>query len=138
MQIEVHPRFSQKGLRAFCKQQNIIVVAYASLGCGALLSHNTVQRIAQQCGQTPAQVCFCICASPLKPANRLRALHPTTVSGPHVTFVHMQCRRASQSRCKHLALPLACYHRTPRRQGAPPLLLAFGDGALPADLLLSF
>ena len=61
MQIEVHPRFSQKGLRAFCKEQNITVVAYASLGCGALLSHGTVQQIAQQCGQTPAQVNFCIC-----------------------------------------------------------------------------
>ena len=81
LQIEVHPRFSQKGLRAFCRQHNIIVVAYASLGCGALLSHSTVQRIAQQCGQTPAQVGLCKHALTLKPAPCLRALHPSTMPG---------------------------------------------------------
>ena len=81
MQIELHPRFAQKGLRVYCKQHDIIVVAYASLGCGALLSHKTVQRIAQQCGQTPAQVGLCMYCLPLKATIRLRALHLTTMPG---------------------------------------------------------
>ena len=86
MQIEVHPRFSQKGLRAFCKQQNIAVVAYGSLGCVALLSHNAVQQIAQQCGQTPAQVGLCKYTLPLRAALRLRALHPVAMRGSRTGF----------------------------------------------------
>ena len=56
VQIEVHPRYPQRELRGFCKQHSIAVVAYASLGCGDLLSHSTVQQTAQECARTPAQV----------------------------------------------------------------------------------
>ena len=56
VQMEVHPRYPQRELREFCKQQSIAVVAYASLGCGDLLSHPTVQQTAQLCARTPAQV----------------------------------------------------------------------------------
>lgn len=56
VQIEVHPRFQQTALRAFCKQHSIAVVAYASLGCGNLLDDETVCSIAEDIGKTPAQV----------------------------------------------------------------------------------
>jgi len=56
VQIEVHPRYPQRELRAFCKQHSIAVVAYASLGCGDLLSNSTVQHIAEACDRTSAQV----------------------------------------------------------------------------------
>ena len=104
MQIEVHPRFSQKGLRAFCKEQNITVVAYASLGCGALLSHGTVQRIAQQSGQTPAQVGLCMGSLPLKPAPCVRALLSPKMPGSCADSV-AHAIYASRSPSVYLALP---------------------------------
>ena len=56
VQIEVHPRCPQRELRAFCQQHSIAVVAYASLGCGDLLTHPTVRLIAHEVDRTPAQV----------------------------------------------------------------------------------
>lgn len=56
VQIEVHPRLQQRELRQFCKMHDIQVVAYASLGCGELLSHSTVKSVAGEAGKTPAQV----------------------------------------------------------------------------------
>ncbi|KAK9806495.1 hypothetical protein WJX73_003530 [Symbiochloris irregularis] len=55
-QIEVHPLYQQRPLREYCKANNIQVVAYASLGCGELLSNETVLGIAQSLGKTAAQV----------------------------------------------------------------------------------
>lgn len=59
VQIEVHPRYQQTSLRGFCAQHGIAVVAYASLGCGSLLGHETVLRLSHRLGRTPAQVLFC-------------------------------------------------------------------------------
>ncbi len=56
VQIEVHPRYPQKELRAFCQHHSIAVMAYASLGCGDLLTHPTVRLIAYEVDRTPAQV----------------------------------------------------------------------------------
>ena len=56
VQIEVHPRYPQRELRALCQQHSIAVVAYASLGCGDLLTHPTVRLIAHEVDRTPAQV----------------------------------------------------------------------------------
>ena len=58
LQIEVHPRYQQTSLRGFCAQHGIAVVAYASLGCGSLLGHETVLRLSHRLGRTPAQVLF--------------------------------------------------------------------------------
>eukprot|EP01024_Parvocaulis_polyphysoides_P041016 TRINITY_DN37516_c0_g1_i2.p2 TRINITY_DN37516_c0_g1~~TRINITY_DN37516_c0_g1_i2.p2 ORF type:complete len:199 (-),score=33.56 TRINITY_DN37516_c0_g1_i2:174-770(-) len=55
-QIEVHPRFPNTEVRKFCKENNIQVVAYASLGCGELLQHNVVEQVSVKSEKSPAQV----------------------------------------------------------------------------------
>lgn len=45
----------QRELRAFCSDHSIAVVAYCSLGSGALLQDPTVQAVAASTGVTPAQ-----------------------------------------------------------------------------------
>ncbi|PSC74818.1 glyoxal reductase-like [Micractinium conductrix] len=54
-QVECHPRWQQRELRAFCSDHSIAVVAYCSLGSGALLQDPTVQAVAASTGVTPAQ-----------------------------------------------------------------------------------
>lgn len=56
MQFEVHPRRPGTALRGLCAAEGIVPVAYASLGCGALLSEPAVARIAAEARRTPAQV----------------------------------------------------------------------------------
>ncbi|EIE24217.1 Aldo/keto reductase [Coccomyxa subellipsoidea C-169] len=55
-QIEVHPRFQQTRLRTYCDERELAVIAYASLGCGDLLSHDVVLKVAESHGKTAAQV----------------------------------------------------------------------------------
>ncbi|KAJ3038036.1 hypothetical protein HDV00_001080 [Rhizophlyctis rosea] len=57
-QIECHPFLPQKDLRAYCKREGIIIMAYCSLGEGnkKLLTHPVVTEIAGEAGKTPAQV----------------------------------------------------------------------------------
>eukprot|EP01023_Acetabularia_acetabulum_P006220 TRINITY_DN125_c0_g1_i1.p1 TRINITY_DN125_c0_g1~~TRINITY_DN125_c0_g1_i1.p1 ORF type:complete len:296 (-),score=44.07 TRINITY_DN125_c0_g1_i1:453-1340(-) len=55
-QIEVHPRFHNTQVRQFCKENNIQVVAYASLGCGELLRHEVVEQVSNLSDRSPAQV----------------------------------------------------------------------------------
>ena len=55
-QVEFHPACQQKELMSLCKQHKIQLVAYASLGVGALLTHPIVQDVARGCSRTPAQV----------------------------------------------------------------------------------
>lgn len=56
LQFEVHPKRPETELRAACAAAGIAVVAYASLGCGQLLSEPVVQEVAARVGKTPAQV----------------------------------------------------------------------------------
>lgn len=42
----------------FCQAHDIFVEAYSPLGIGYLLSNETVQAVAKEIGQTPAQVCL--------------------------------------------------------------------------------
>eukprot|EP00877_Chromochloris_zofingiensis_P013729 jgi/Chrzof1/860/Cz01g31200.t1 len=55
-QFECHPRRPCHALRSACAAAHIAVVAYASLGCGDLLSNRVVQGVAAGVGKTPAQV----------------------------------------------------------------------------------
>lgn len=55
-QVECHPRYQQRELRAFCRAHDIAVVAYSSFGSGQLLSDPAVQAVAAAQGITPAQV----------------------------------------------------------------------------------
>jgi 2,5-diketo-D-gluconate reductase A len=55
-QIELHPRFPQKGLREVHAQRGIATEAWAPLGRGGLLTHPVVTGVAAARGRTPAQV----------------------------------------------------------------------------------
>lgn len=55
-QIELHPLFQQKELRAFHSQHNILTEAWSPLGKGQLVADPTLQAIAKKHGRTAAQV----------------------------------------------------------------------------------
>ena len=55
-QVELHPRFQQKVLRAFHDQHAIRTESWSPLGRGSLLSETTIVGIAAKHGKTPAQV----------------------------------------------------------------------------------
>jgi 2,5-diketo-D-gluconate reductase A len=55
-QIELHPRFQQKALRAFHAQNAIKTESWSPLGQGACLNEATIAAIATKHGKTPAQV----------------------------------------------------------------------------------
>jgi diketogulonate reductase-like aldo/keto reductase len=59
LQAECHPLFPQPLLRQFAACANMQFVAYASFGGGQLLSHPTVQAVADQAGKSPAQTLLC-------------------------------------------------------------------------------
>lgn len=57
-QVECHPFYPQRELHTYCRQHNIILQAYSSLGQGNtdLLAHPTIKAIAAKQKMTPAQV----------------------------------------------------------------------------------
>jgi len=55
-QIELHPRFQQKALRAFHGDHGIRTESWSPLGRGPLLSDPVIAGIAAKHGKTPAQV----------------------------------------------------------------------------------
>ena len=55
-QIELHPRFQQKELRAFHKANGIATESWSPLGQGTLFENETIAEIARKHGRTPAQV----------------------------------------------------------------------------------
>ena len=55
-QIELHPLYQQKELRAFHAKHNIITEAWSPLGQGQIISHPTIKRIADKYERTPAQI----------------------------------------------------------------------------------
>jgi diketogulonate reductase-like aldo/keto reductase len=55
-QFELHPRLTQKALRAFCARHGIQVEAWSPLMLGQLLNDPVVAAIARFHGRTPAQV----------------------------------------------------------------------------------
>ena len=55
-QIELHPRFQQKTLRAFHDQKGIKTESWSPLGRGGLLGESTIVEIAAKHRKTPAQV----------------------------------------------------------------------------------
>lgn len=54
-QIELHPRFQQKALRAFHDEHGIKTESWSPLGRGPLLSDAVIVSIAAKHGKTPAQ-----------------------------------------------------------------------------------
>jgi 2,5-diketo-D-gluconate reductase A len=55
-QIELHPRLTQRELRAFHGNNAIATEAWSPLGQGTLLDDRTIVSIANEVGRTPAQV----------------------------------------------------------------------------------
>ena len=55
-QIELHPFFQQKALRAFNEQHNIRTESWRPLGKGQVLDNATIGEVARSVGRTPAQV----------------------------------------------------------------------------------
>ena len=55
-QVELHPRFQQRALRAAHQMRAVATQSWSPLGQGALLDDPTVQGIAARHGRTPAQV----------------------------------------------------------------------------------
>lgn len=55
-QFECHPAWPQPELRAYCRENNISCIAYASFGTGALFDAREVNVVASRSGKTLAQV----------------------------------------------------------------------------------
>lgn len=55
-QVECHPVFQQKDLRAYCKEKGIAVEAWAPLVKGSFFKNETVVELAKKYGKTPAQI----------------------------------------------------------------------------------
>lgn len=55
-QVEFHPRLQQRSLRAFCKEHNIQLEAWAPLMQGGLLEDTTIAKIAEKFGKSNSQV----------------------------------------------------------------------------------
>ncbi|WP_100486777.1 aldo/keto reductase [Sporolactobacillus pectinivorans] len=55
-QMEIHPYFTQATLRNYLKKQDIAAEAWSPLGRGAVLGDETIGKIAEKYGQSPAQV----------------------------------------------------------------------------------
>jgi 2,5-diketo-D-gluconate reductase A len=55
-QIELHPRFQQRALRAFHDERGIKTESWSPLGRGALLGEQAIAAIAAKHSKTPAQV----------------------------------------------------------------------------------
>lgn len=57
-QVELHPLLQQKELVEFCKQHNIVIQPYSSLGQGRLLETDEILQIAKKRNKSPAAVCL--------------------------------------------------------------------------------
>ncbi len=55
-QVQVSPLEYRRALLDACRRGNVAVQAYSPLGTGRYLSNETINRIAQRTGRTPAQV----------------------------------------------------------------------------------
>jgi 2,5-diketo-D-gluconate reductase A len=55
-QVQFSPLEYRRALLDACRRRNVAVEAYSSLGTGRHLSNETIKRLAQRTGRTPAQV----------------------------------------------------------------------------------
>lgn len=55
-QVELHPNLTQEPLRAFCKENDIVVEAWSPLGSGKMLDNPEIKKLADKYGKTVAQV----------------------------------------------------------------------------------
>lgn len=57
-QVECSPIINQKKLTAFCKEREVVVVAYCPLARQQLAGRKEVKDIAAKYNKTPAQICL--------------------------------------------------------------------------------
>jgi len=57
-QIEFHPGYYQPENIRWCKENGILVEAWSSLGCGAVLKDETLNKLASEYKVTVAQICL--------------------------------------------------------------------------------
>lgn len=57
-QVEFHPQEYPRALLNFCKEKDLILVAYSPLGRGRLLQNKTIRKVAEKRNKTPAQICL--------------------------------------------------------------------------------
>lgn len=57
-QIEFHPGYHQPDLVKWSKDHGMVVEAWSPLGCGAVLKDQTIAKIAEKHGKSPAQICI--------------------------------------------------------------------------------
>ncbi|MDT0576172.1 aldo/keto reductase [Croceicoccus sp. F390] len=55
-QVELHPTFQQRDLRAFHKERGIVTQSWQPLGAGTAMNHPVIAQIAAQTGAEPAAV----------------------------------------------------------------------------------
>ena len=55
-QIELHPRFQQRDMRAYHAEHAIQIESWSPLGRGGILDHPTIEGIAKKHGKGPAQI----------------------------------------------------------------------------------
>lgn len=55
-QVEVHPRFQRRDLRAFHQKHNIVTEAWSPLGQGHLIQDDTLLGLAKKYGKSTAQI----------------------------------------------------------------------------------
>lgn len=55
-QVEFHPKLNQKGLRDYCREQDIQLEAWSPLMRGRILEDEIIMSIAKKYGKTPAQL----------------------------------------------------------------------------------
>jgi diketogulonate reductase-like aldo/keto reductase len=61
VQVESHPYLPQPELLQYCKEENIVLLAFAALGHSStprLLDDPVITKVATETGMTPAQVCI--------------------------------------------------------------------------------
>lgn len=57
-QIEFHPGYTQPETVKYSQEQGMLVQAFSPLGCGAVLSDETLKKIAVTYGKSVAQICL--------------------------------------------------------------------------------
>lgn len=55
-QVEFHPWLYQKELLEFCRENDIVITAYAPLARARFLDDETIQQLSKKYGKTPAQI----------------------------------------------------------------------------------
>lgn len=60
-QIEFHPGFMQEETVGYCKKNGILVEAWSPLGCGRMLTNETLLAIATKYNKSVAQLCIRWC-----------------------------------------------------------------------------